>query len=42
MNRIGIRREDKNIWERRTPVVPEQVRELRDIEFFVQIGRAHV
>ena len=36
MNRIGIRREDKNIWERRTPVVPEQVRELRDIEFFVQ------
>ena len=36
MNRIGIRREDKNTWERRTPVVPEQVKELKDIEFFVQ------
>ncbi|MDI6916727.1 MAG: bifunctional lysine ketoglutarate reductase /saccharopine dehydrogenase family protein [Thermoplasmatales archaeon] len=42
MNRIGIRREDKNIWERRTPVVPEQVKEFRDIEFFVQPSKIRV
>lgn len=38
MNRVGIRREDKNIWERRTPIIPEDVKELKekDIEFFVQ------
>lgn len=27
---IGIRREDKNEWERRTPLVPEDVRWLRE------------
>ena len=27
--RIGIRREDKSIWERRVPIVPEHVRQLR-------------
>ena len=26
--RIGIRREDKNAWERRAPLIPTQVREL--------------
>jgi len=26
--RIGIRREDKNRWERRTPLIPEHVKEL--------------
>lgn len=38
MNRVGIRREDKNIWERRTPIIPEDVKELKEkgIEFFVQ------
>ncbi|MCG2825621.1 MAG: hypothetical protein L6265_03380, partial [Thermoplasmatales archaeon] len=38
MNRVGIRREDKNIWERRTPIIPEHIKELKekDIEFFVQ------
>ena len=28
MTRIGIRAEDKNRWERRTPLVPDHVREL--------------
>ncbi|PIV69931.1 MAG: hypothetical protein COS08_02885, partial [Euryarchaeota archaeon CG01_land_8_20_14_3_00_38_12] len=38
MNRVGIRREDKNIWERRTPIIPQHIKELKekDIEFFVQ------
>jgi alpha-aminoadipic semialdehyde synthase len=27
--KIGIRKEDKNIWERRAPLTPEQVRALR-------------
>jgi alpha-aminoadipic semialdehyde synthase len=27
-NRIGIRREDKNKWERRVPLIPSHVREL--------------
>ena len=36
---IGIRREDKSRWERRVPITPEKVRELRErhgIEFVVQ------
>ncbi|MBN1953423.1 MAG: hypothetical protein JW900_00095 [Anaerolineae bacterium] len=28
VKKIGIRREDKSIWERRTPIVPEDAREL--------------
>ena len=28
MAKIGIRKEDKNIWERRVPLVPEQVAKL--------------
>lgn len=38
MNRIGIRREDKNIWERRTPIIPQHIKELKEkgIEFFIQ------
>ena len=28
--RIGIRREDKNIWERRVPIVPEHARQLQE------------
>jgi alpha-aminoadipic semialdehyde synthase len=27
---IGIRREDKSVWERRTPLIPEHVRDLMD------------
>lgn len=37
--RIGIRKEDKNIWERRSPLIPTHVRELiqeHPIEIFVQ------
>ncbi|MHC4778284.1 MAG: bifunctional lysine ketoglutarate reductase /saccharopine dehydrogenase family protein [Planctomycetota bacterium] len=36
---IGIRREDKNVWERRAPLVPQDVRELIEKEgcsFIVQ------
>ena len=28
--RIGIRREDKNIWERRVPLIPEHVKQLKE------------
>ena len=37
--RIGIRREDKSIWERRVPIIPEHARQLQeenDIEVWVQ------
>ncbi len=37
--RIGIRREDKNEWERRTPLTPENIRQIaaeNDVEFIVQ------
>jgi len=37
--RIGIRREDKSVWERRAPIVPEDARQLQeeyDIEVWVQ------
>jgi len=30
MKVIGIRKETKNIWERRTPLIPDDVKELRD------------
>ena len=36
---IGIRREDKSVWERRVPIVPEHVRQLQEehsIEVWVQ------
>jgi saccharopine dehydrogenase (NAD+, L-lysine-forming) len=36
---IGIRREDKSIWERRVPVVPDDARRLKDahaVEVYVQ------
>ncbi|RPI76883.1 MAG: hypothetical protein EHM45_11380, partial [Desulfobacteraceae bacterium] len=36
---IGIRREDKSKWERRVPLTPQKIRELRQkhaIEFHVQ------
>jgi alpha-aminoadipic semialdehyde synthase len=36
---IGLRREDKNPWERRVPLIPSHIRELRQehgLEFIVQ------
>lgn len=27
---LGIRREDINVWERRAPIAPHHVKELRD------------
>lgn len=39
MNRVGIRRENKNRWERRVPLTPEQVRQLGSampMQFVVQ------
>lgn len=36
---IGIRREDKNRWERRTPIIPEHIGYLirdNDLEFIIQ------
>jgi alanine dehydrogenase len=34
-NQIGIRREDKNRWERRTPLTPDDIRKLKH-EFGIQ------
>lgn len=44
MNRVGIRREDKNIWERRTPIIPQHIKELKEkgIEFFIQPSKIRV
>jgi len=42
---IGIRREDKSIWERRVPIIPEHVRQLREehsIEVRVQPSEIRV
>ena len=39
MTKIGIRREDKSIWERRVPIVPEDAHELaqqHDLQIIVQ------
>lgn len=30
LQRIGIRKEDKNIWERRVPLIPEDLKELKE------------
>lgn len=43
--RIGIRREDKSIWERRVPIVPEHARQLQEehgIEVWVQPSEIRV
>lgn len=44
MLKVGIRREDKNEWERRVPLVPDQVRALvrQGIEVFVQPSKIRV
>jgi saccharopine dehydrogenase (NAD+, L-lysine-forming) len=39
MNKVGIRREDKNEWERRVPVIPQHVADMiehQDLVFCVQ------
>ncbi|HDJ22366.1 MAG TPA: hypothetical protein ENF17_00545 [Candidatus Aminicenantes bacterium] len=44
-NRIGLRREDKNIWEKRAPLVPSHVHDLihrEDVEIFVQPSQIRV
>ena len=43
--RVGIRREDKSVWERRVPIVPEHARQLQDehgIEVWVQPSKIRV
>jgi len=46
MNKIiGIRKEDKNRWERRTPIVPEHIQELRKkgkLNFIVQPSKIRI
>ena len=45
MGTVGIRREDKNKWERRVPLTPEHVSRLseqEDLEFLVQPSRKRV
>ena len=40
---IGIRREDKNKWERRVPLTPSHIKELKhahDIDFIVSLPRS--
>ncbi|MFQ6079451.1 MAG: hypothetical protein ACE5NJ_10010, partial [Thermodesulfobacteriota bacterium] len=42
---IGIRREDKNRWERRVPLIPEHVRELKQehgIEVWLQPSQIRI
>ncbi|MFO7866533.1 MAG: bifunctional lysine ketoglutarate reductase /saccharopine dehydrogenase family protein [Candidatus Aminicenantes bacterium] len=44
-NIIGIRREDKNIWERRVPLIPSHSRELiqeRGVRIIIQPSRTRV
>jgi alpha-aminoadipic semialdehyde synthase len=43
--RIGVRREDKNIWERRVPIIPEHVPQLQEdhsIEVWIQPSEIRV
>jgi hypothetical protein len=44
--KIGIRREDKSVWERRTPLAPKQVKEILeenpDIGFIVQSSKKRI
>ncbi len=43
-NIIGIRREDKNEWERRVPLIPTQVKELEQqgIQVFIQPSQIRI
>ena len=43
--RLGIRREDKNKWERRVPLIPEHVKEFKekfDVETIIQPSKIRV
>jgi len=43
--KMGLRREDKNRWERRTPLIPKHVKELKEkhgIQTFVQSSKIRV
>jgi len=44
--KIGIRREDKSVWERRTPLIPLHVKEIlennSDIQVIVQPSKKRV
>ncbi|NNE44880.1 MAG: hypothetical protein HKN12_11795 [Gemmatimonadetes bacterium] len=37
---VGIRREDKSVWERRTPLVPDDVRALTEQGVRIQVERS--
>ncbi len=42
---VGIRREDKNRWERRTPLIPEHIKELRQkakLNFLIQPSQIRI
>ena len=43
--RIGVRREDKSVWERRVPIIPEHVHQLQEdhgIEVWIQPSEIRV
>lgn len=43
---VGIRAEDKSVWERRTPLAPFHIKEIMeknpDIKFVVQASRKRI
>jgi alpha-aminoadipic semialdehyde synthase len=43
---VGIRREDKSVWERRAPLSPEHVKELlennKDIQIVIQPSKKRI
>jgi len=45
-NYIGIRREDKSVWERRTPLTPQDVQEIlskyHNIRIMVQPSKKRI
>lgn len=41
VNRVGIRAEDKNVWERRVPLVPDDVADLVAMGIPVQVQSSH-
>ena len=44
-NIVGIRREDKNQWERRVPIIPEHIKELKEkhgIETIIQPSQIRI
>jgi|JI10StandDraft_1071094.scaffolds.fasta_scaffold284671_2 alpha-aminoadipic semialdehyde synthase len=43
---VGIRAEDKSVWERRTPLSPDDIKDImeknNDIQFIVQSSRKRI